>query len=85
MLFRSLARGGALDTVLPGTTGMLFDEPTVSALAGALIAARDHHWSSAAIRAHAERFSRAAFTRGLSTAADELMAASPDDLSTRPW
>lgn len=81
----ALARGGALDTVLPGTTGMLFDEPSVTALAGALIAARNHRWDSAAIRAHAERFSRQAFTRGLSTAADELMAVSPDELATRPW
>ncbi len=81
----ALGVGGALDTVVPGRTGVLFDEPTASALAGALIAAKNQPWDSTAIRAHAERFSRAAFIRGLSKAADELMAVSPDELAAQPW
>jgi glycosyltransferase involved in cell wall biosynthesis len=81
----ALGVGGALDTVMPGVTGVLFDEPSVSALAGALLAARNHSWNSAAIRRHAERFSRKAFTGGLIKAADELMAASPDELAAQPW
>ena len=81
----ALGVGGALDTVVPGVTGMLFDQPTVTALAGAMLAAKNQAWDSAAIRAHAERFSREAFTRGVSRAADELMAVSPDELAAQPW
>ncbi len=76
----ALGVGGATDTVIPGVTGVLFDEPTVDSLAAALSTAAGRSWDSGAIRAHAERFSREAFTRGLSRAAEDLMAAPPDQL-----
>ena len=53
----ALARGGALETVTDGDTGVLFAEPTAESLADAL-----RRWPpvvrSGRIRASAERFSR---------------------------
>ena len=48
-----------------------------SALLGAYLQVEDSRFDSAAIRRHAERFSRAAFLAGFERAVDELMAASP--------
>ncbi|MEZ5285275.1 MAG: glycosyltransferase [Vicinamibacterales bacterium] len=77
----ALGKGGALDTVVPGVTGVLVPDTSVDALADGLREAAHRNWDPAAIRAHAEGFSRAHFKQGLARAADELMAASPD----RPW
>jgi glycosyltransferase involved in cell wall biosynthesis len=77
----ALGRGGALDTVVPGVTGVLVPDGSVQALAAGLRTAAAAHWDSAAIRRHAERFSREAFVRGVTCAADELMAAP----AHHPW
>jgi glycosyltransferase involved in cell wall biosynthesis len=74
----ALGRGGALDTVLPGVTGVLVPDLSVEALANGLRETTARPWDSDAIRRHAERFSRDTFTRGVARAADELMAAPPD-------
>jgi glycosyltransferase involved in cell wall biosynthesis len=74
----ALARGGALDTVIPGVTGTLVDDSSVEALAEGFRATVSQDWDSAVIRAHAERFSLDAFRHGIVQAADELMAAPPD-------
>jgi glycosyltransferase involved in cell wall biosynthesis len=71
----ALGRGGALDTVVPGVTGILVDELTVDSLAAGLLEAAHCAWDTAAIRRHAERFSRDRFHAGIAQAADELMAA----------
>ncbi len=57
----AFGRGGALETVKPGETGALVDEQTADAFAAAIsdVAGRSH--DTAAIRRHAERFSRARF------------------------
>jgi len=55
------ARGGALETVAAGTTGILFAPQTAAALADAMARSEATAWDGAAIRAHAERFSRARF------------------------
>jgi glycosyltransferase involved in cell wall biosynthesis len=55
----ALGRGGALETVVPGETGVLFDEPTVDALAAALERVPKTHFDSDRIRRHALQFSRA--------------------------
>jgi glycosyltransferase involved in cell wall biosynthesis len=55
------ARGGALDTVIPGETGLLVDEATPAAFAEAITRAIDHPFDAAAIRRHAERFGRERF------------------------
>ena len=74
----ALGRGGALDTVLPGVTGLLVPDLSVEALAASLRDAAARSWDTHVIRQHAERFSRATFTRGIERAVDELMAAPPD-------
>jgi glycosyltransferase involved in cell wall biosynthesis len=57
----ALGRGGALETVVDGETGLLVREPSSSAFADAIARARDRRFDTAAIRRHAERFSRARF------------------------
>jgi glycosyltransferase involved in cell wall biosynthesis len=81
----ALGQGGALDTVRPGVTGVLFDEPTTESLAAALGAAASHAWDSAAIRAHAERFSRRTFAAGITQAVDELMSVPEGERLSQPW
>ena len=52
----ALARGGALETVHDGDTGLLFDEPTAESLAAAIARLDKHTFSTARLRAHAETF-----------------------------
>jgi glycosyltransferase involved in cell wall biosynthesis len=59
----ALARGGALETVVDGVTGILVDDPSVDAFADGLNRAVAHTFDSSAIRSHAERFSRGRFQR----------------------
>lgn len=53
--------GGALDYVKPGVTGSFFADQTVESLAHALKAFDGNSYSSAAIRAYAQRFSKENF------------------------
>ena len=55
------ARGGALETVVSGQTGILVDEATPSAFAHAIQRAIERPFDTVAIRRHAERFGRARF------------------------
>jgi glycosyltransferase involved in cell wall biosynthesis len=71
----ALGRGGALDTVLDGETGVLVPEPTVEALASGLRRAADTAWDSARIRAGAERFSRERFVTEMERVVHETMSA----------
>jgi glycosyltransferase involved in cell wall biosynthesis len=57
----ALGRGGALETVVAGETGLLVDEPGPEAFADAIVQAIDRPFDAGAIRAHAERFGRARF------------------------
>jgi len=57
----ALGRGGALETVVPGETGFLVDDMTPGAFAEAIVQAIDRKFDAAAIRRHAEHFSRARF------------------------
>jgi len=54
-------RGGARETVLQNTTGLLVDEPSPAAFGAAISRALTMSFDSAAIREHAERFSRTRF------------------------
>jgi glycosyltransferase involved in cell wall biosynthesis len=54
-------RGGALETVVPGVTGVLVADPAPGAFADAIAAAVDRRFDSVAIRRHAERFGRRRF------------------------
>ncbi len=72
----ALGRGGALETVIDGVTGVLV-EPGEVALADGLRRAQATTWDAGRIRAHAERFSRARFVEDIRQAIDETMAAPP--------
>jgi glycosyltransferase involved in cell wall biosynthesis len=52
------ARGGALETVIPGDTGIFFDELTPTALTTALDQVAATRFDPMRLRANAERFSR---------------------------
>jgi glycosyltransferase involved in cell wall biosynthesis len=59
----ALGTGGVRDSVVPGTTGIFFEEPAVHSLRAALGEAQGRAWDRAAIRAHAAQFSRERFHR----------------------
>lgn len=57
----ALGRGGALETVLDGRTGVFFSEPSTDALLDAVQRCEETTWDKAVIRSHALGFSKAAF------------------------
>jgi glycosyltransferase involved in cell wall biosynthesis len=67
----ALNRGGAVETVLPGTTGILVDEPSAPAFADAITRAARTPFDPAAIRAHAEQFGRERFVHEISALIEE--------------
>jgi glycosyltransferase involved in cell wall biosynthesis len=54
----ALARGGALETITSGETGILFDDLTPGSMAAALSAVADAQFDPERLRASAQRFSR---------------------------
>lgn len=58
-------RGGALETVQHGLTGVLFDDQTEASVAAAILAADALDTPPEVIAGHARRFGRAAFRRSL--------------------
>jgi glycosyltransferase involved in cell wall biosynthesis len=71
----ALARGGALETVIDGETGVLVSSPTAEALAGGLDRVARMQVDCGRIRTHAERFSRERFVREIADVLDETVAA----------
>lgn len=59
--------GGALDTVIPGQTGLFFPQATADSLAAAVIRSEQQSWDPARLRAHAESFREEVFADRLST------------------
>jgi len=59
----ALRAGGALETVLDGATGVLFDAPTVESLVAAIERSDSMTFDRHAIRAQAERFGVDVFRR----------------------
>ena len=57
----ALKRGGSLETVIPGTTGVLVDDMSVEAFADGIAEANATRFDMAAIRAHAQTFGRGRF------------------------
>ncbi len=57
----ALSRGGATETVIDGTTGILVDDPSAPAFADGIARALAAPFDRAAIRGNAERFSRDRF------------------------
>jgi glycosyltransferase involved in cell wall biosynthesis len=68
-------RGGVLESVIDGVTGMFFKEPTPGALSAAVQAADNVRWDGAMIRRHAERFSRQRFVREITNFIAPLVGA----------
>jgi glycosyltransferase involved in cell wall biosynthesis len=57
----ALGRGGALETVVPGETGVLVGDSTPEAFADGIATGMQHAFDPAIIRRHAERFGRERF------------------------
>lgn len=70
------AEGGALETVVEGSTGLFFRQPTVQSLADAIEDFEQRSWNSLTIRRHAESFDvskfEERFMRLLSSSVPEL-------------
>jgi glycosyltransferase involved in cell wall biosynthesis len=73
----AFGRGGALETVIPDDTGVLFPDATVASLAAALERVVARPFDTEVIRRHAEHFSRARHVAGLRAVIDETVAAPP--------
>jgi glycosyltransferase involved in cell wall biosynthesis len=67
-------KGGALETVVDEKTGVLFAEQTVDCLAEAILRFEQLDFDSAAIRRHAERFSKARFAESLQSIVERASA-----------
>ena len=61
----AFGRGGALETVADGVSGVFFPEQTEEALEDAVVRAARTRWDPAAIRANAERFGPEPFLEGM--------------------
>ena len=61
----AFGKGGLLETVLAGQTGVFFTEQTPESLLEAVALAEKSEWDPSAIRAHAESFGPARFLDGL--------------------
>ena len=66
------AGGGALDTVLPGQTGLHFQALTPASLVAAVRQFETLSFDPSTIRRHAERFDRRVFERELSASVERL-------------
>jgi glycosyltransferase involved in cell wall biosynthesis len=70
----ALGQGGALESVVPGETGVLFPEPTVDALIEAVRACEDRAWDAARIQQNAARFSVQRFKSEMAAIVEETWA-----------
>jgi glycosyltransferase involved in cell wall biosynthesis len=68
-------RGGALETVVDGETGVLFTELTAEALGAALERVRSLRVEAARLHAHADQFSRDRHIQRMRETIDETLAA----------
>ena len=73
----ALARGGALETVIDGETGVLFSETTGESLAAALERLAATRFDADRLRRHAERFSRPRYLVEMRAVVDDTVAAPP--------
>jgi glycosyltransferase involved in cell wall biosynthesis len=78
----ALARGGALDIVEDGKTGVLFTEPSAGSLAVAIGRARGIMFDEGDLRSSALRFSPEAFRKGFCLALADL-ARGPDSSASK--
>ena len=71
----TVARAGALETVIDGTTGVLFRNQTVEGLSAALDRLESRSWDGAVLRAHAEQFDERHFHRAIRRQVEQLLQA----------
>ncbi len=71
----ALARGGALETITSGETGILFEEPTAASMGAALEAVADVPFDPEHLRASAQRFSRERHVERMHAVIDETLDA----------
>ncbi len=71
----ALRKGGALETVVDGKTGIFFDDPTAAGLAHAVAKLEAAGLSRDACRAHARAFDRSAFVERITATVVEAIAA----------
>jgi len=69
----ALGQGGALETVVPGVSGALFDEQSWEALAHAVLKFKPAEYDPIAIRKHAEQFSAERFIQQMQDKVKELV------------
>jgi len=77
-------RGGALETVEEGRSGLFFGEQTVEALAGALERSDAAAWDPTAIRAHAEPFGEERFLREMRREVEAVLGEDPEAGTSLP-
>jgi len=70
-------RGGALESVLDGVTGIFFAEQTSEALAAAVRRADDIRWDGATIRGQAQRFSHQRFVTEITNFIGAVVGGTP--------
>ncbi len=70
----ALGAGGVLDSVVPGQTGIFFNDPTVESLRRAIDEVESRQWEREALRRHAARFSKQRFIEGFRSALARLTA-----------
>lgn len=68
----ALGRGGALETVVDGVTGVLVDESSPNAFAAAIARAGQIPFDPAVIRQHALTFDAAVFARSIQTTIENM-------------
>jgi glycosyltransferase involved in cell wall biosynthesis len=66
--------GGALETVVPGVTGVYFDEQTPESLADVLRSFDEGAYDPQRLRSHAELFGPERFARGLKDIVERVRA-----------
>ena len=74
-------RGGALDSVIDGETGVFFEQQTVDSILPVLdnFEARQHQFDPTIIRAHAKAFSQEKFRSKFATLASTMLKKSSED------
>ena len=71
----AFARGGALETIVDGRTGIFFNEQTPASLLDAVARGADNRWDMDVIRANAESFGPDRYIAGLARSIDACMQA----------
>jgi glycosyltransferase involved in cell wall biosynthesis len=81
----AFGKGGALETVIDGVTGVFADEQSVDAFVDAILRFEEHSFDSRTIAAHAEKFSFARFEAGLREAIADVMEGPWPSPAPRAW